>query len=263
MNPQKQLNGGAVLFALVLALILAAWVSRLFFILPAGQIYENQDDASNVYMLIDFREALATGHWSPQWSTYMRGGLGDALFSYYQPGFFYLAAVLPHSLDPRHAIGVAVIFMIALGSFSMWHLVGSRFGPESGLVAMTLFALSTYAGTEIYVRGDCAELTAMMLLPLQLESFLAWRRSHRPKWLAASAIVSAAVVLSHAPLAVAIYLCLVLNIAVEEVALRRSVSGAILDGIPLLLGGLLASFYWFPVVFEWPLVQSSAAFGGF
>jgi len=262
MNPRKKRTARSALFAILFSVILAAWVSRLFAYVPQGRVYENQDNAFNIYMFTDFREALGTGHWFPQWSTYIHNGLGDAIFGFYEPGFFYLASLLPHRIEPLHAMGIAVFMALVVGSFSMWHLIGSRFGPESGVVAMTLFTLSTYAGTEIYVRGDYEELTAMMLLPLLLDTLLVWRDTHRLGWLVAASITGGALVVTH-PIALVVYMCLMLHIAVEDLVLQRRLSSAIQNGLPLFLGGMLAAFYWLPVILEWKLVRAQTVFSGF
>jgi hypothetical protein len=262
VSPEVRLRVRDVLLAVLASLILAAWVSRIFAVIPSGHIYENDNNAFNVYMFTDFREAIGTGHWFPQWSTYIHHGLGDAIFSYYEPGFFYLASIVPHRIEAARAMGIAVFLTLALGSFSMWHLIGSRFGPESGIVAMTLFVLSNYAGTEVYLRGDYQELMAMMLLPLLLDSLLAWRRSHQGGWFVASAVVAGALIVAH-PIALAAYFCLVVCVIVEDIVVRHNVVAAVINGLPLPTGALLAAFYWFPVMFEMKLVQASAIFSGF
>ena len=247
---------------MLLAVLLAAGTTSFFFTVPATDIHVNHESYTYIYRLIDFREALGTGHYSPQWSTYMHGGLGGPYFGYYQPGFFYLASIFPHSLEPVRAIGLSVFVLLVAGFLGMWRLVGARFGSLAGSLAGTFFVLSTYTGTEIWVRGDFAELTAMMLLPLQLLALLWWRNRRSALAFAALGLATGALVISHAPVAFVMLLLVAGYLVLEDVLLAPSLRNAVLDGLPILGGVALAAFYWLPIVLEWDLVQPEMAFIG-
>jgi hypothetical protein len=252
----------SMLATILLGVLIAAGTTRLFFAVPPTDIHVNHESNTYIYRLIDFRESLATGHYFPQWSTYMHGGLGGPYFSYYQPGFFYLASAMPHQLPALKAIGLAVALLLFTGFLGMWRLVGARFGSAAGILAGALFVLSTYASTEIWVRGDFAELTAMMLMPLQMGALLWWRGSRNFLSLAALSLATGALVISHAPVAFVTLLLIGAYIFIEDVVIGRSLRNAVLSGLPILGGVLLAAFYWFPIVLEWNLVQPELAFAG-
>ena len=100
---------------LVWGCALAFWMSYPFFVLGSDVIHDNHEEGTYVYRLIEFRDCLASGYWFPQWCTDFRGGLGSPYFSYYQPGFFYVAALGSLLVSPVRALGVAIWVFSLLG----------------------------------------------------------------------------------------------------------------------------------------------------
>ena len=250
------------LVSILAGTLLAGYLSRVFFVLAPDQVHDTHERFGYVYRLMDFREALLTGHLFPQWSTYMRGGLGEPYFSYYQPGFFYLAASLPQPWGAARTLGLAVFIASLVGFFGMSRLVGARFGPGPGYLAAMILLLSVYPATEIYIRGDFAEYTAMMLLPWLFHFLLAWDEHRRTRHLVGGSLSAAAVIVTHASVGLLSYLAIG-GLLVIAIALVGNLWRLAVSALPLVAGVMLSAFYWFPVFFEWHLVQPEAAFAGF
>jgi len=243
-------------------LLLACWLARGFFLHPANTIYENHEAGTYVGRLLEFRDLLAAGYYWPQWCTDFRAGLGSPYFSYYQPGFFYLASLVPWSLAPIRALGIAVMACALAGYLAMWALIGRRFGTLGGWVAASGLLLSSYVGTEIYLRGDLSELAAMMGACVAVWALQRWLDSGGWPKLACLAAAGAGLILLHPCVALIGYGVMALGVALfywQTGQLGRAL-GALAG---LVFGAGLAAFYWFPVFFEWHLVGSDAAFSGF
>ncbi len=247
--------------ALGFGLLLAFWVARVYFLLPAGQCHDNHESWSYVARLLEFRDCLAAGYLFPQWCTHFRGALGSPYFSYYQPGLFYVASLLPAWIPPVRALGLTVLAFAILGYAGMYLLVRQRFGGTSGVLAASSLVLSVYARTEIYIRGDLSEFAAMMTLPSAL--YLLWKWLHTgSRWSAvASAICCAALVLLHPAVALMGYGAMAVALLIYALDTRRV--GVLLSGGAILaIGTGLAAFYWLPVALEWQYESAENAYRG-
>lgn len=235
------------------------YLARAYFLLPPDLIPNNHERWRYVYRVVEFRDLLAAGYWSPQWATHFRGGLGSPYFGYYQPGFFYLASLVPWSVDPMRAIGCVVVVMVVFGFLTAFSLIASRFGALAGLVGATAFIAAPYPRVEILVRGDMSEFAAMMMVPFALHRFLDGLGRGRPRDLVGLAVAVAAVMCTHPAVGVFLGIALGASLALLTVV-DRSWIGGMRVAAALAVGAGLAAFYVFPVAFEIQHVAAERAF---
>jgi uncharacterized membrane protein len=241
--------------------IVGAWLARGWFLLPPDAVPANQEDHTYVYRLIEFRDLLGAGYWSPQWATDFRKGLGSPYFAYYQPGFFYLASLVPWSVEPTRALGWTVVAAIVFGFTTAFAFIRSRFGPWGGLIGATAFVAAPYVRTDLIVRGDLSELAGMMLVPFVLHRFLDALDEGRRGDLIGLAVGIAAAIVVHPAVGLLLGLALGVSLVVLA-ALRRAWARAALVGGAMAVGVGLAGFYVLPVALETHLVSFDAAFVG-
>ena len=241
--------------------VVGAWFARGWLLFPLDAVPMNDEGHTYVYRLIEFRDLLAAGYWSPQWATDFRRGLGSPYFGYYQPGFFYLASLVPWSVEPTRALGLTVVAAIVFGFTTAFAFVRSRFGPWAGLIGATAFIVAPYVRTDLIQRGDLSELTAMMLVPFALHRFLDAFEEGRRGALVGLPIGIAATIVVHPAVGLLLGLTLGASLALLT-ALGRAWSRAALVGVALALGVGLAGFYVLPIAFEIHLVSADAAFAG-
>ncbi|MEE2664345.1 MAG: 6-pyruvoyl-tetrahydropterin synthase-related protein [Myxococcota bacterium] len=245
-------------------LLLAIWLGRVFFLHDPDWIHlthENVRIRSYSGRLLEFRDLLAAGYWSPQWATHFHKGFGTPYFGYYQPGIFYLSSLVPWSLAPMRAFGVSVVVLAWLGYAATYFLVRRWFGGLSGAFSGSLLLLSVYACTEIYLRGDFSEFAAMMLFPAALCALAAWVEDGKPSRIALLAVVAGALPVTHPAIGLVGYGVLgMLAVGLLATPHRARAVGAL---AALGVGVGLSAFYWMPVFLEWDLVSSSRAFTGF
>lgn len=249
---------GGLLFGLVLAFVLA----RHFFLLPADTFFSNHDEDTYLYRILEFRDCIASGYWSPQWCAHFRSGLGGPYFSYYQPAFFYSAMLVPPLFDPVQQAGLVIWAYGWLGFTAMYLLISRRCGPGVGVLAGTVLLTANYTVTDLYIRGDFSEFCAGMVVPWLL--LLIDRLLARPQRGTAVGLVgcSAVLVAMHPCIALPTYGFLTAGLLLYA-AITRRVRAAGLPLLALIGGGFLAAFYWMPVFLEWKYVSLGQAFSGF
>jgi len=254
-------RNAVTLIMLVWSLFLAFWLSRAFFLHPAERFFFSHENFSYVGRLIEFRANLGAGYLFPQWCSDFQGGLGSPYFSYYHPGFFYVASLIPWGVPPMRALGIAIFAFALVGFWFMYSSIARRYGSFSGIVSGSAFLLSVYAATDVFVRGDLSEYSAMMTLPFAYWATLWWiDRPTFQRFLALS-ISCAVVVVLHAIIGVACFMMVGLLLLLSLLwhrNIRVTLGGFLAMGLSL----LFAAFYVFPLLFEWQAVQTAPAFQG-
>jgi hypothetical protein len=242
-------------------LAVGAWFARGYLILAPDELPANHELHSYVYRLVEFRDLLAAGYWSPQWATHFRYGLGSPYFGYYQPGFFYLASLVPWSVEATRALGWTVIAAVVFGFVTTFAFIRSRFGPWSAFLGATAFVVAPYVRTELIARGDLSELTGMMLVPFALHRFLDAVERGRGRDLAALAAGIGAVIVVHPAVGLLVALALGVSLAVLA-PLWREWGRGLLVAAAMGVAVALAGFYVLPVALETRYVSFDAAFEG-
>ena len=241
------------------AVAVGLWLARAYFLFPPDLIPHNHEWYSYVYRVVEFRDLLAAGYWSPHWATHFRAGLGSPYFGYYQPGFFYLASLVPWSVDPMRAMGCVVVASLVFGFMTTFALIRSRFGAVAGFAGATAFVAAPYLRVEVLVRGDLSEFTAMMMVPFAMHRFLDAFERGRARDLVGLAVGVAAVVCTHP--AVGLFLGLALGGALGALTIaERRWTGGVHVAAALAVAVGLAGFYVLPVAFEVEHVLFETAF---
>jgi len=241
------------------AAAIGLYLGRAYFLLPPDRIPHSHEGHSYVYRVVEFRDLLAAGYWSPQWATHFRSGLGGPYFGYYQPGFFYLASLVPWWVDPLRALGCVVVAAVVFGFLTTFALIRSRFGDGAGFVGATAFIAAPYPRVDVLVRGDLSEFTAMMMVPFVMHRFLDGFERGRARDLIGLAVGVAAVMCTHPAVGLFLGIALVSALVVLSVA-DRSVIGGARVAAALAVGGGLAGFYVLPLALEIQHVLSERAF---
>jgi 6-pyruvoyl-tetrahydropterin synthase-like protein len=242
--------------------LLAFWLVRGHFLIPADRILETHESYTYSGRLVEFRDMLRAGYWSPEWTTNFRGGLGAPYFTFYQSGFFYAASLVPWSVPPTRALGIAVAAFALLGYLATFGLVGRRFGRVSGWLAASSLLLAVYPATDITIRGNLSEFSAMMVLPACLWALAGWLEDRRPGYLVGLAIAGGMLIATHPVVGMLGWGLLSLILAVF-LCHTRQLRATLIAGVALGVAVGLAAFFWVPVFFGRDLVNSQPAFEGF
>lgn len=236
---------------------------------PAGR-----DALAHLFRLYLLEGALREGIWLPRWSADLLFGYGYALFNFYSPLFYYLAAI-PRLLglgylEAMTAAIVATMALAAGGSFvlgaSLWR---SRL---AGVLSSVAYVSAPYLLSDLYDHTALAELLGLAVLPWLFWA-LSGARSGSPTFLLATALATAALVLSHNPTAILGLSFAVLwaawltcepstlglpsrngshpnSLPAGEGALKGWLSRALPMVVGLALGMGLSAFFWLPATAE-------------
>ncbi len=182
----------------------------LFAVLPlAGPDYffDAHDAPHTVFFLTEFDAALRDGVWYPGWATDQALGYGYPTFVFYPPLAYYAAEGF-HLLGASKVVAVkwvwalatvgAGLAMYAYGRRAMSRRVMSRrVMSRRGLLAAVVYVYIPYHLADIYVRGDLAEYSVFVWMPLALLAF--HRLAERPtaRRLALAALAYGALWLTH------------------------------------------------------------------
>lgn len=250
-----------LLLVIPVGLFLSFWLARPFFLLPANSVHMAHDVFTYVGRLLEFRDLLGAGYYSPQWCTNFRGGLGSPYFSYYQPGFFYVASLIPWTVPPVKALGITVMVFASFGYWGTYALLVRRFGWMPASVGACTLLLSVYSCTEIFIRGDLSEFAGMMWLAPFLYLTIEAIENSSLKKLVMLAFAAAFLIILH-PLMALVGCIGAMLVFIFYFHGLKHIKRALPAILALGLGAGMSAFYWMPVFFEWSLVNAEQAFTG-
>ena len=129
---------------------------------------------------LDIHQAWRSGHLALGWAKLAQFGLGDAHLTVYPPGLLagaLLSFLLPFRLLPGAFMGAALVG----NGVSMYYASRRYLAGRDRLAAAILYMLNPYLLFNSLIRFETAELAAMILLPLLLDSFVesVWLRKNQ------------------------------------------------------------------------------------
>jgi hypothetical protein len=147
----------------------------LFAVLPlAGPDYFfNAHDAPHtIFFLTEFDAALRDGVWYPGWATDQALGYGYPTFVFYPPLAYYVAEGF-HLLGADKVTAIKWVWALAtVGAGLAMYAYGRRvMGRQRGLLAAVVYVYVPFHLADIYVRGDLAEYSVFVWMPLALLAF--------------------------------------------------------------------------------------------
>ncbi|MFC2172090.1 6-pyruvoyl-tetrahydropterin synthase-related protein, partial [Acidobacteriota bacterium] len=230
---------------LVLILVLSLIALRPCY---RGLLMKGHDATEYPPRLVQYHENIRHGILYPQWAPDLGNGYGQPLFLFLPP-LFYSAAEALHLTGAglANSIQIAALFLGLFAALAMYGIGVSLRSRRAGLVMATAYLFSPYVQTDLYVRGNFMEYTALCMLPLSLLMII--RVAHRPDgWrLPVAALSVALVVLSHNAIAL-IFLPALLVVGLMVSGLHRRRVTAVISSCVAGMG--LSAFFWLPALME-------------
>ncbi len=213
------------------------------------------DDLSlHLLRAIQLESLLRQGVLFSRWAPDMVFGYGCPLFGVFTPLSYYVVAAVG-------LLGVGVqkatlltfaLAMVGAGLAAYW-LARLHLSPRGALVVAVAYTFAPYLGYDAFFRGNLGETLGWVFPPLAMGAIgrLAQRGGRR--YLAATALAVAAIMVTHnvfalafGPLLAAYALLSAFTLAPAPLRRRR----AIIAGAALLLGMGVAAFFWLPATLE-------------
>jgi hypothetical protein len=237
----------------------------------------SDDAAFHLFRLVQLDSLLQDGVLYCRWAPDMAQGYGTPFFNFYAPLSYYVSALISAVVGNLN-LGLRLTFALAIvgGGWAAYLLTRDYFSRTAALVAAVAYMYAPYQGYDVYFRGNLAESAAWPLLPLALWAMGRLIREGGGKWLAVTAVVYAAILLTHnvfalifSPLLGLFALVLVYRERIAYYVLRKKdelrtthyilatfIKPFLLPLAALLLGLGLATFFWLPAMLERELVHS-------
>lgn len=146
-----------------------------------------------------FDRALLQGQFPVRWVEWVRDGHGQPLFSFYQPGFYYLTQLV-HVVVPSLSRSLMLTVLLAWCAGSLFTFAWLRpFGALPASVAAIVFACSPYLVLDVFVRGAYPEFAAIACAPGVLWNLDRSLATDRMRYRLALALLLALMALCHLP----------------------------------------------------------------
>ena len=216
---------------------------------------QGHDATAHLSNTFRFDRALSQGQWPVRWAEGIRPGQGQPLFNFYQVGFYYLVEMLHATGLPLSvAYKTVPVLLWWLGSLFMFLLV-RPYGLLPAAAGTIAFSLSPYLIVDLFVRAAYPELAAIVFGVGTLWAADAFIRSGERAHLALSAVLFAATLLCHLPVALVMVPMLLAHLASLGTSRRGDITRLPWLGVALVGGAGLAAFYVLPALVELPQVS--------
>ena len=233
-------------------IVLLAGLAAIPLRLPG--IANSDDILPTIYRVFSLNASWQAGVFYPRLSSDLAYAYGVPLFQFYPPLASYVAELF-------HVIGLGVINAIKATYFlglicaglGMYVYVARLFGSRAGaLLAAVAYMYAPYYFVDIYKRGAMAEALALALLPWILWAFYNLHQTGGRGWFGLTALVLAALVLTHNSLSLFFLPPLIVYLTVLGLGRRWWLC---LVAVALALG--ISAFFWLPAIAERTYVDFS------
>lgn len=234
-------------------LLLALALSSLALVpLAARPGLPNGDDVLyHAFRAAEMDRAWTHGVLTPRWAEAFYTGYGSPLFHYYASLSYYLTSLALRLGAPDALSALRWLVALALlgGAGGMYQWLRPYAGRAGGVAAALAFTFSPYIlYTEPYARGAYPEMLALGLFPPLLAAYSALVQTGTRRALALAALGTAALILTHNLMALALGGLLGGWLVWELLLTRRRTPGLALAA--LTLGAGLAAGFWLPALAE-------------
>ena len=212
--------------------------------------FEQHEGTRYFIRLVALARNLVAQGGHPTWIPELAGGHGYPLFGFYSPGALYLA--LPFLwLGPVAALKCVLFLATTLGAFGLY-LLGERLhGPAGGVIVAALGVTAPYALSDLFVRGDIAEYVAYFAAAwLLLVAVRTADRGARTADLALLAIGYGLFIPLHTVSALLYSGVLAGLLVAMTIAQRQDPRALLRYGAAIVLGLVIAAWYWLPALAE-------------
>lgn len=243
-------------------------ILSIFAVLPllSNGFFSMHDD-TQVARVFEMGKSLSSGMFPVRWVEDLGYGFGYPIFNFYSVLPYYIGGFLTvGGVDSLIATKIVFVLGIILSGVSMFYFVKGFFGKNAALVASIVYLYFPYHAVNIYVRGDLAELTAYIFLPLIFLGLYKIGSSDAKTNLKLYTIISSislgALIISHNLSAFMMFIFIFLFMIVSLVYNKNKRALFVSFSLVLVLGFLLSAFYSIPAVVEMKYTNVLSVVGG-
>lgn len=217
------------------------------------------DSNSHLFRVVERSYLISKGLYLSRWSPVLGFGYGMPLYYYYPPLLYYVAQpLLLLGMNPLHALQLILAFALLGGALGVYFWVKDLFGEGPAVAAAAGFVFSPYLLYTLVERASFPEVVTLAAMPWILWTINRYTVGKGRSYGIASALLVAAILLTHLFSALLFVVALLAHIAfLATVLLRCEYSrGSVFRMVwPIGLGLGLSAFFWLPAIKESDLIQ--------
>ena len=222
-------------------------VILFFFLTPflSPNFYETHDGEAQVARFASYFTAFQDGQFPPRWAGNLNYGYGYTVFLFYYPLPGYISSALHSfgiSFENTFKIIIGLSFIFSSLFFYKWAQLFTK--NEVAFMGALIYGLAPYHFLNLYVRGDIAEMLALVFVPLVL--ICIEKLKLNLNYVIYGGMAYALLVLSHNGISLMFSPVLLLYgiIRLKSKKEIKYLFGLFFGGI------LLSAFFWLPALYE-------------
>jgi hypothetical protein len=245
--------------------ILSYFSVRLIFHAGFFPIHDN----AQVQRVYEMSKALEDGMFPVRWVADLGYNYGYPIFNFYAPLAYYVGGYMTNiGIDALNATKTIMVLAMLISGITMYLFAKEFWGKLGGVLTALLYVYAPYHAVELYVRGDIAELWGYAFIPLAFYGL--WKTFSQRQWryVAIGASAYAFIVISHNLTALMITPFFFVTLVILYIASYskqkelRTMKKQYYLPVILLIGILLAAFYWLPTLTEMKYTNVLSQIGG-
>lgn len=205
-----------------------------------------------------------------RWVPSMGYAYGYPQFNYYGPFSYYVMAVANLlGVGVFDSVKLGFILSLILGNLAMFLLGNRLWGRWGGVLSALIYGYAPYRASDLYSRGAMGESWAFVFIPLVILASYNLAKEFTLKKGALLALSFGLLILSHnistlifSPALVLIFLVFLFQYNKLKVN-KTTLVHIFKFGLSLVWGGLIAAFFFLPVVLEKQFAHTETMIGGY
>ncbi len=212
--------------------------------------YFTSHDDVQVIRLYEMNKCIRDLQIPCRWVPDLGGEYGWPLFNYYAPLSYYFGEIF-YLITGSLLLSVKIMFITSfLGAFCFMYLLGRRlWGEMGGVLSAVLYSFAPYHAVNFYVRGAMGEMWGLMFYPAIIWALLRLFENKKVINLLLLSFFIFGLITSHNLSAMIFSPIILLTILVLYFS-KRDFKFLKYSFVSMILGLLLASFYWLPALWE-------------
>lgn len=205
-----------------------------------------------------------------RWVPSMGYAYGYPQFNYYGPFSYYVMSFANLlGVGVFDSVKLGFILSLLLGNLAMFLLGNRLWGKWGGLASALIYAYAPYRASDLYSRGAMGESWAFVFIPLVILATYNLAKQFTLKKSSILALTFGLLILSHnistlifTPPLVVLYLIFLFQYKKLHFS-KESLIHTIKFGLSLVWGGLIAGFFFLPVVLEKQFAHTETMLSGY
>jgi len=213
--------------------------------------FESHDGEWMIIRFTAFHQTLSAGNFPVRFVDRLNNGYGYPVINFLYPLPFYLSEI-PKIAGFGFVDSVKIVFAAStiFSSFAMFWALSRVFSPTASIAGAIVYLFIPYRFVDLYVRGSIGENLAFAILPLILGSIFQIAKGNK-LYFPLLAIFVGLLIISHNVIA-AIFLPIFIVLSLILIQKKRA------SLFPsYILGILIATFFWFPAIYDLRYVRLS------